>query len=182
MKPKAVIWPFLFIASVWAAPLEAEPQHPKANGKWHYADESGPGQDVLDRAIDDATQGMNFVKRAVAKRILHRRNPFDAQVSIQLDGRPGEAADRGQVVMGDGRVAFDGPLGHWQERDLNGATMQVNLTREGGAWLMVARDDDTERRTVFSVQGDGRLRIDVQLTTARLEPPLRFTLEYRRQP
>ncbi len=150
----------------------------------HAIDAPGPeGTFALDRAasddvkaaVDRAAGKFNFVLRPFARSRLTKANPVPkkvriaytaADVSVQLDGAPPLVAPR------DGRKVT------WKRDD--GALFELTAHLEGGVLRQSFKGEDGERTNVYRLRPDGKLAMEVTLTSPRLDKPITYTLVYRR--
>jgi len=148
------------------------------------AEAPGPeGTFILDRAasddvkaaIDRAAGEFNFLLRPFARSRLTKANPVPqkvrisyspSEVSVQLDAAPPVIAPR------DGRKAT------WKRDD--GALFDLAARTEGGALHQTFKGDDGERTNVYRLRPDGKLAMEVTLSSPRLDKPLTYTLVFRR--
>lgn len=150
----------------------------------HAVDAPGPeGTFSLDRAasddvkaaVDRAAAQFNFVLRPFARSRLTKANPVphnvriaytSAEVSVQLDAAPPVVAPR------DGRKVT------WKRDD--GTPFDLTAHLEGGVLRQSFKGDDGERTNVYRLRPDGKLAMEVTLTSPRLDKPLTYTLVFAR--
>jgi hypothetical protein len=144
----------------------------------------GPqGTFALDRAASDDVQAaveraageFNFLLRPFARSRLTKANPVprkvriaytETEVSVQLDAAPAVVAPR------DGRKVT------WTRDD--GAKFELSARTEGGALRQAFQGDEGQRTNLYKLQPDGRLAMEVTLTSPRLEKPLTYRLVFAR--
>jgi hypothetical protein len=141
------------------------------------------GTFTLDRAASDDVKAaversageFNFLLRPFARSRLTKANPVPrkvriaytaSEVSVQLDAAPPVVAPR------------DGHRVTWTRDD--GARFELSARSEGGALRQSFEGDDGERTNVYRLRPDGKLAMEVTLTSPRLDKPLTYTLVFGR--
>ncbi|HEX5041976.1 MAG TPA: hypothetical protein VFV75_03670 [Candidatus Polarisedimenticolaceae bacterium] len=141
------------------------------------------GTFALDRAASDdvkvaverSAQEFNFLLRPFARSRLTKANPVPRtvriaytpkEVSVQLDAAPPVVAPR------DGRHVT------WIRDD--GARFELSARTEDGALRQSFEGDDGARTNVYRLRPDGKLAMEVTLTSPRLDKPLTYTLVFGR--
>ena len=150
----------------------------------HASDLPGPeGTFALDRAASDDVRvaversagEFNFVLRPFARSRLTKANPVpqkvriaytETDVSVQLDAAPPVTAPR------------DGHKVTWTRDD--GKSFQLTAHLEGGALRQTFKGDEGQRTNVYKLRPDGKLAMEVTLTSPRLDKPLTYTLVFGR--
>lgn len=156
------------VASAWAQ----EAQHPM-EGRYRLVEAES---DDVRAAIERGTDGMNFVRRALARRGLKEAGAAyrtiaitssDSLVAVSMDGHAPV------VTPADGRPT------EWEADD--GARYRVRTAWLDGALRQTFIADDRQRENLFSLEEDGTtLRVRVTLTSGKLPAPIVYTLVYRR--
>jgi hypothetical protein len=126
-------------------------------------------------AIETAVSKMNFIKRPIARSRLKKTNDAHRRVEIAL-GEPQIA------VAFDGhkpvQMPADGKTIRWTRED--GETFDVNAVWDGDQLVQTFKADDGTRSNTFSIAPDGRLNMQVKLTSPQLDAPVTYTLSFAR--
>lgn len=132
--------------------------------------------DNVAKAIDAATESMNFMSRPIARSRLAKTNASPAAVSISV-------GDRLEIDLGGKPVtaAPDGKPISWTRPD--GEVFQVSLRQDGDRIVETFLGKDGSRRNTFVLLDEGRaLGMDVQVESSRLPQPVRYRLVFKRDP
>ena len=148
------------------------------------AEVPGPeGTFTLDRAASDDVQAavarsageFNVLLRPFARSRLTKANPVpqkvritltESEVSVQLDAAAPVVAPR------------DGHKVTWTRDD--GTPFELTAHLEGGVLRQSFKGDQGQRTNVYRLRPDGKLAMEVTLTSPRLEKPLTYTLVFGR--
>jgi hypothetical protein len=76
------------------------------------------------------------------------------------------------------QMPADGSTIRWTRED--GETFDVNATWDGNRLVQTFKAEDGTRANAFSVGADGRLTMQVTLTSPQLDQPLVYTLPFSR--
>lgn len=135
------------------------------------------GSDDIDRAIQQAVSGMNFITRPIARGRLKKTNaPYG---SLSLSHTPSQV-----TVTTDGRAPIvtpaSGEPAKWTRED--GEVLDVSTEWQNGRLVQTFAAEDGKRVNVYSLGADGNtLSLQVTVSSPRLPEPMTYTLRYRRQ-
>jgi hypothetical protein len=139
-----------------------------------YINEQQSAQ-TIEAAIEATVAKMNFIKRPIARSRLKKTNEAHRRVEIGIG--PGEIS-----VAFDGhkpvQMPADGSTIRWTRED--GETFEVNAAWDGSRLVQTFKAEDGTRANAFSVGADGRLNMQVTLTSPQLDQPLVYTLTFSR--
>ena len=166
------------MATAYAEPADSVSS---VEGRWRYDGNRRHGERIVVSAIRGVTSSMGLFARPIAADLLRRRNRFHEQLELRIRKDASGRAESVKLVLGKDRIVFDGEPERPQARSLDGAAMQILLRPDRGGWLLLATNDHAERRTRFTLQADGRLRVETQVTVDKLPRPLRYLHQYRRR-
>lgn len=142
-------------------------------GSWRYTGSPSQGAAIINDAVGEAVEPMNFIVRGFAADRLRGKNPLVRRIEI---------AERG----GNVRVTFDGdrtyeaPPGQWRTHRFGGESVRVQFRVRGDSLVQLFRTDGGSRRNVYRVTGDGRMRLEVTVQSDQLPRDMRYRLSYRR--
>ena len=130
---------------------------------------------TIETAIEATVAKMNFIKRPIARSRLKKTNEAHRRVEIRIG--------RGEIsVAFDGRkpvqMPADGSTIRWTRED--GETFDVNAAWDGDRLVQTFKAEDGTRANAFSVSADGRLTLQVTLTSPQLDQPLVYALTFSR--
>lgn len=156
------------LAVVFATPARA--QVPTGN----YTLDASHSDDI-NRAINDATSNLNFIKKPIARKRLRATNPVPRTLSIEAVGDSIEVVINGDLGL---RVK---PGGTRDWRGFNGGEkLKVTSTLEGGTLTNVFAAEDGEKRNTYRLRSDGLLELRVHLSSPKLKSPVDYTQVFRR--
>lgn len=185
MKRPLRVLPLLASLSLLAASTSAQTTRPvsavaaaveRFAGHYRYAESADVGQRRVRRAAAPILQEMNPIVRLIAE---HRLNDTHVPRHIEIRTESGEIAIR---FAGDEDLTYRGPVGRPRTitLDSGGNARLTHLLRDGqlqqifegerGRWYNVFRLDESARH----------LHLEVVITGARLDEPLRVNLPYTR--
>lgn len=126
------------------------------------------------KAIDQAVEKMNFIKRPIARSRLTRTNAPYQRVRIQLGAAEAEITydDRKPI-----RMPLDGQSIKWTRDD--GEVFDVSAKVEGGKLLQTYKAEDGARVNAFTKDASGALRLEVEVSSPQLSQPVKYVLVYR---
>ena len=132
--------------------------------------------DVIERATEQGTREMGFVRRKVARSRLKAINPPYEQVRI---------VERGDHLLTefDGR-RYTAPLNGRAEQgtDPEGKSVTVSFQAEGNTLHARYVAEDGEKRMDFVRSPDGReLTMNVTVLSPKLPEPVRYSVRYVRE-
>jgi hypothetical protein len=131
--------------------------------------------DDVKTAVERSAGEFNVILRPFARSRLTKANPVprkvritytETEVSVQLDAAPPVTAPR------------DGHTVTWTRDD--GKPFELTAHLEGGALRQSFKGDDGQRTNVYRLRPDGKLSMEVTLTSPRLDKPLSYTLVFTR--
>lgn len=160
------------VAIAVATPVRA--QSPSLQGTYALA---GDGREEIDRAINQAIARMNFAARPIARGRLRKTNVPYRTIRIALPpGQVDIATDERAPVVSPA----NGAEIEWRRED--GEVFRVSTRWESGALKQTFVAEDGKRVNVFTLSPDGNmLSMHVTVTSPRLDRPVTYTLQYRRQ-
>lgn len=126
----------------------------------------------INEAISRAVADMSFLTRGIAADRLREKNPVRESVQTEVSG------DRIAITYGDAR--YESRSGHWETVVATGEEVELLQTASGDSIYQTFRAEDGEKTTVYRFSPDGRLTLDITLTSPRLPEPLRYSLRYER--
>jgi hypothetical protein len=164
----------LFCALVVAltAALPASAQQASLKGTWRY---DAQASDNVATAINTAVQRMNFVTRPIARGRLTRTNQPYQRVTVDFTASQ-------VTVSTDNRSPIVSPANgtpiKWTREDKE--VLDVSTEWENGVLEQTFKAEDGQRVNRYSVGGDGRMTMEVTITSPRLPRPLVYKLIYNR--
>ena len=129
---------------------------------------------TIETAIEAAVAKMNFIKRPIARSRLKKTNEAHRRVEIGIGREISIAFDGRKPVQ----MPADGSTIRWTRED--GETFDVNAAWDGERLVQTFKAEDGTRANAFSVGADGRLSMQVTLTSPQLDQPLVYTLTFAR--
>jgi hypothetical protein len=135
----------------------------------------GQSNDAIGKAIETAVAQMNFIKRPIARSRLKKTNPLYQRIEISRTAT--EVAvrfDAGKPVV----MPADGRTVKWTRDDGEQFDVTGMLREQGLVQTFVA--EDGKRVNTFSIDPDGKLVLQVTLTSPQLPTPVSYQLVYRR--
>jgi hypothetical protein len=127
----------------------------------------------IETAIETAVAKMNFIKRPITRSRLKKTNDVhrrvdivlgDTQIGIAFDGRP-------PVQMpADGRTI------RWTRED--GEAFDVHAAWDGDRLVQTFKAEDGTRTNAFGLGADGKLNMQVTLTSPQLDTPVVYSLTF----
>jgi len=130
---------------------------------------------TIETAIEAAVAKMNFIKRPIARSRLKKTNEAHRRVQIDIGGDQISVAFDGRKPV---QMPADGSTIRWTRED--GETFDVNAAWDGNRLVQTFRAEDGTRANAFSASADGRLTMQVTLTSPQLDQPLVYTLTFAR--
>jgi hypothetical protein len=136
----------------------------------------GQANYIIANAIDAAVAKMNFIKRPIARSRLKKTNPLYERIEIsRADRAIAVKFDAGKPVL----APADGTAAKWTRAD--GEQFDVTVNLEGDQLVQTFTAADGKRVNIFSVSADGKLLLQVMLTSPQLPEAVRYQLAYRRE-
>ncbi|HEU4456507.1 MAG TPA: hypothetical protein VFR81_25795 [Longimicrobium sp.] len=163
---------FCALALALAAALPASAQQASLKGTWRY---DASASDNVAQAINTAVQRMNFVTRPIARGRLTRTNQPYQRVTVDFTSSQ-------VTVTTDGRDPIVSPANgtpiKWTREDKE--VLDVSTEWENGVLEQTFKAEDGQRVNRYSVGADGRMTMEVTITSPRLPRPLTYKLIYNR--
>jgi hypothetical protein len=163
---------FCALVVALAAVLPASAQQASLKGTWRY---DAQASDNVATAINTAVQRMNFVTRPIARGRLTRTNqPYQrvtvdftsSQVTVSTDNRsPIVSPSNGTPIK-------------WTREDKE--VLDVSTEWENGVLEQTFKAEDGQRVNRYSVNAEGKMVMEVTITSPRLPRPLVYKLIYNR--
>lgn len=132
-------------------------------------------QDQIDAAIEKALNEVNPMVRSLGRKRLQETNKIAKQLRIAVEG---EAVD----------IRFDGS-GH--SARLDGSTVKavspygdkIKISHRMRGERLIERTDSRQggRSNTFKLGKDGKVTVDVQITSSHLPVPVEYRLTYKRK-
>lgn len=140
----------------------------------HYALVKDQKEDIR-RAIEQATESMNFFARPIARRLLRQKTVLYPAFSMERSGEFLRTSLAGQPPL---LLPLSGAAVPWKTPD--GETVRVRLiSGQALRQLFVAKQGRRENRFTLSSDG-GLLTMEVTITSNELPRPVEYRLIYRR--
>ena len=130
---------------------------------------------TIETAIEAAVAKMNFIKRPIARSRLKKTNEAHRRLEIGIGRSEINVAFDGHKPV---QMPADGSTIRWTRED--GETFDVNAAWDGDRLVQTFKAEDGTRANAFSVSADGRLTLQVTLTSPQLDQPLVYTLTFSR--
>ena len=134
-----------------------------------------PAEAKIDAAIEAAVAKMNFIKRPIARGRLKKTNPAYARVELA-----GTVEDFS--VKFDDRKPVQAPLTgkpvSWARDD--GEKFEVMARQEGSQIVQTFKSPDGQRVNRFSLGADGKLTMDVTVSSEQLPVPVHYDMTFVR--
>jgi hypothetical protein len=159
----------LTLIAAIAAPAHAD--NPALQGTFLNEQQSAK---TIETAIEASVARMNFIKRPIARSRLKKTNEAHRRVEIDI-GRAISVAFDGRKPV---QMPADGSTIRWTRED--GERFDVNAAWDGERLVQTFEAEDGTRANAFSVTADGRLTLQVTLTSPQLDQPLVYTLTFSR--
>lgn len=163
---------FCALALALAAALPASAQQASLKGTWRY---DASASDNVAQAINTAVQRMNFVTRPIARGRLTRTNQPYQRVTVDFTSSQ-------VTVTTDGRDPIVSPANgtpiKWTREDKE--VLDVSTEWENGVLEQTFKAEDGQRVNRYSVGADGKMTMEVTITSPRLPRPLVYKLVYNR--
>lgn len=163
---------FCALALALAAALPASAQQASLKGTWRY---DASASDNVAQAINTAVQRMNFVTRPIARGRLTRTNQPYQRVTVDFTSSQ-------VTVTTDGRDPIVSPANgtpiKWTREDKE--VLDVSTEWENGVLEQTFKAEDGQRVNRYSVGADGKMTMEVTITSPRLPRPLTYKLVYNR--
>lgn len=130
--------------------------------------------DDIEQAVREATSGMNFITRPIARsRLRSTTLPVQRLEVDASEARVSVAADEREPIV----TTPDGTPTTWT--GLDDEELQVSTEWRDGRLHELFRADDGQRENVYESTGGDALRVHVTVSSDRLPEPVRYTLVYR---
>lgn len=130
---------------------------------------------TIETAIEATVAKMNFIKRPIARSRLKKTNEAHRRVEIGIGRDQISVAFDGHKPV---QMPADGSTIRWARED--GETFDVNAAWDGDRLVQTFKAEDGTRANAFSVTADGRLTMQVTLTSPQLDQPLVYALTFSR--
>lgn len=135
-----------------------------------------PDRRMLEDAIERAVAEMSFLIRPFARSRLTQANRIRGRMWLRLEGAELVVDRDGSVV----RSPASGEPARWTDPD--GKAYVVRQVLRGRELVQRFTSEDGERLNTLSLSDDGRrLRLAVEVRSARLPAPLCYELAYERE-
>ncbi|MET0497493.1 MAG: hypothetical protein ABW106_04365 [Steroidobacteraceae bacterium] len=134
-----------------------------------------PADAKIDQAIETAVAKMNFIKRPIARGRLKKTNP--AYARVELAG----TADEFSVKFDDRKsvqIPLTGKPVMWARDD--GEKFEVMARHEGSQIVQTFKSPDGQRINRFSLGADGKLTMDVTVSSEQLPAPVHYDMTFVR--
>lgn len=143
-------------------------------GRWEFTGGDAEKAKIA-AAVEDGAQRFNFAIRPVARNRLWKVVRLDTGITITGDPAKIELVFVGENPRTSGGPS-DGTKVHLHGNDV------TYLVREGGTLVVTGWADDGGKETTYTASGDS-LKVSHKVWSEMLgDPPLTWTLTYRRAP
>ena len=126
-------------------------------------------------AIETTVAKMNFIKRPIARSRLKKTNEVHRRVDIALGGAQISVAFDGHKPV---QMPADGSTIRWTRDD--GETFDVSAVWDGDRLVQTFKAEDGTRSNTFGLGADGRLTVQVKVTSPQLDSPVSYALSFAR--
>jgi hypothetical protein len=136
---------------------------------------SGQARTIVDEAIEQAVNAMNFFIRGIARSRLREGTPVHERIDLAVRGDE-------VTVRFDGTDGYTTHLGRTEVRtNPSGIHMRVTQRfRSNGQLEQSFVTDQGTRWYVYTLLRDGRLRVATTTDSPHMPQPMSFLLDYRR--
>jgi hypothetical protein len=131
-------------------------------------------RDGLDAAIEAAMDAVSPMVRNIGRKRLQESNPIPQRLSIAVDG---DTVD----------IRFDG-TGHSASLDgtpiktvSQGDKVKISHRMRGSKLTEFIDGSQGDRRNTFKLGSDGKLTVDVEITSGHLPVPVEYRLTFKRK-
>lgn len=162
----------LLLALVVFVAAAAHADDPSVQGTFLNEHQSA---ETIETAIEATVAKMNFIKRPIARSRLKKTNEAHRRVEIGIGRSEISVAFDGRKPV---QMPADGSTIRWTRDD--GETFDVNAAWDGDRLVQTFKAKDGTRANAFRVGADGRLNMEVTLTSPQLDQPLVYTLTFSR--
>ncbi len=159
-----------------AAAEQRNDQPARFTGVWRMVQTPQQAQTVVDEAIEQTVNAMNFFFRGIARSRLREGTPIHRSIEIVVH------ADDRVTVRFDGSEGYTTHLGR-TEPVTNPHGMHMRVTqrfRPNGQLEQSFATDQGTRWYVYTPLRDGRLRVATTTDSPRMPQPMSFLLDYHR--
>lgn len=181
------------VASIGAWPAPAQPQDAPApaapsprfqefrgrfHGVWRLSIPQARARQIVDGAIEQTVNAMNFFVQGIARGQLRDNTPLNQRIDLVfLD-------DERITVVFDQRHRYTTRIGRRHRfRTPEGDELRVvQRLRDDGKLEQVFETDRGTRWNVYEITGENELRVAATTQGMMMPQPLYFTLDYRREP
>ncbi|MBV9039174.1 MAG: hypothetical protein JO182_32115 [Acidobacteriaceae bacterium] len=141
----------------------------------HYVLLRDQSEDIR-RAIERATENMNFFVRPIARRLLRQKTILYPSFSLERSGEFLHTSLAGEPPL---LLPLSGAAVPWKAPD--GETVRVRLILGQQALRQIFEAKQGRRENRFTLSSDGGLlMMDVTITSNELPQPVKYQLIYRR--
>jgi hypothetical protein len=144
---------------------------PALQGTYKYAPEQS---ESISKAIDQAVEKMNFIKRPIARSRLTRTNTPYQQIRIDVAASEVEIAFDAQPPI---RMPINEQPIKWTRAD--GEVFDVSAKAAGDKLLQTYQAADGRRVNSFYKDAAGSLHLAVEVSSPQLPRPVKYSLVYR---
>lgn len=141
-------------------------------GTWRYAGSQDHGTRIIHRAVDETVAPMNFFVRSIAAGRLRGKNPLVQRIEI---ANP----NHNIRITFDGDRTYETAPNQWRTHRFDGESIRVQIRERGDALVQLFRTDSGNRRNVYRLTGDGRMRLEVTVQSDQLPQDMTYRLNYR---
>jgi len=162
----------VLLAMIAAVAMTAQADESSLQGT--YVNEQQSAQ-TIETAIEATVAKMNFIKRPIARSRLKKTNEAHRRVEIGIGASEISVAFDGRKPV---QMPADGSTIRWTRED--GETFDVHAAWDGNRLVQTFKAEDGARANAFSLGADGRLNMQVTITSPQLDQPLVYTLTFTR--
>lgn len=135
----------------------------------------GQTSEIIESAIETGIAKMNFITRPIARSRLKKTNPSYQRIDIS------RTADQISVQFDNGKPVLmpaDGRSAKWTRAD--GEVFDVSGNWQGSQLVQTFAAGDGQRINTFSLAPDGKLTMQVTLSSTQLPAAVKYTLTFKR--
>lgn len=152
-----------------------EERSERFSATWRMVQTRAQARTVVDEAIEQAVDAMNFFFRGIARSRLREGTPIHDRIELEVH-------DDLVTVRFGGTDGYTTHLGRTEERtNPDGVRMRVTQRfRPNGQLEQSFVTDQGTRWYVYTLLRDGRLRVATTTDSPHMPQPMSFLLDYRR--
>jgi hypothetical protein len=159
---------------VCALPIPGQTSAP--TGRWIRSTPDHHTQAEVQRAVDEAAEGVSWAFRGIARPKLAKNAEPCRSYQFSRDGELFR-------VHCEGSEIFEWTVGKRSAFiDERGQSLTASLFQEGSTYILTLQNDQGGKRWRYGFRDDGTLKVELEIFSQHLQKPMRWALDYRRQP